>query len=114
MLAAGFVGRLKAKGVEVVAPVGSMQDTLELTSARPPFDAALLDASLDEGWTSPVAAGLDRLGVPLVLVGDQDAWNTRWMRRASCRAAGDREAHRDRLLRGRGWLQIVLARCRWF
>ena len=73
MLATDFVDRLKRNGVEVVSPVASVQDALELIGAKAPLDAALLDASLDEAWTSPIAAALERLGVPVVLITGQHA-----------------------------------------
>lgn len=73
MLATDFVGRLRAGGGVVVGPVTSVQDALELIAATLALDAALLDASLGDGWADPISAALARCGVPLVVVSGQDA-----------------------------------------
>ncbi|HEY0335246.1 MAG TPA: response regulator [Stenotrophomonas sp.] len=57
---------LEEKGVEVVGPVGSLLDAIDLVG-RQPLDAALLDINLGGDLVYPLADRLVEAGVPFVL-----------------------------------------------
>ncbi|MCQ4633975.1 hypothetical protein GB927_028345 [Shinella sp. CPCC 100929] len=57
---------LTTDGFEVLGPVGSIEDALELLHRDQP-DAAVLDVTLRDGKVTPVAVLLRSQGVPFVL-----------------------------------------------
>lgn len=57
---------LTIDGFEVLGPVGSIEDALQLLHGDQP-DAAVLDVTLRDGKVTPVAALLRSQGVPFVL-----------------------------------------------
>ena len=58
---------LSQEGVEVVGPVPSVEQALDLIQDEGPLDAALLDLNLGEGETAyPIADRLAALGVPFL------------------------------------------------
>jgi CheY-like chemotaxis protein len=60
-------GIIEEMGCEVVGPVASVHEALQLIS-RKIFDAALLDIELSGQSTRPVAARLDEQGIPVAVV----------------------------------------------
>ena len=53
-------------GAEVLGPMPSIEEALELIAASPDLDAAMLDISLHDGMSYPVADALQVRGVPFV------------------------------------------------
>ncbi len=62
---------LTTDGFEVLGPVGSIEDALQLLHREQP-DAAVLDVTLRGGKVTPVAVLLRSQGVPFVLASAED------------------------------------------
>ena len=58
---------LVQEGHEVIGPVGTLDEALQLANDEA-LDCALLDVNLDGGGVDDVAAILDRRGVPFIFV----------------------------------------------
>ncbi|HEY6645144.1 response regulator [Povalibacter sp.] len=57
---------LRDAGYEVVGPVGTLPEALDLARNRS-LDAAILDINLDGQWSVPVAVELQRRSIPFIL-----------------------------------------------
>jgi CheY-like chemotaxis protein len=71
LLAQAVARQLAQAGCEVVGPVGSVDDTLELLPAHE-LDCAIVDANLDGQFSSPVVRALAARGVPAAIVSGYD------------------------------------------
>lgn len=73
-IAADLAGSLEDIGIEVIGPVGSVEEALELVeSAGARLDAAVLDINLRNERVYPVADALAARGVPFVFTTGYDA-----------------------------------------
>ena len=66
MIAADLAYTLEDRGVEVVGPVGSVDEALALVEAEGRLDGAVLDLNLGNDRAYPVADALLARGVPFV------------------------------------------------
>ena len=64
---------LEAAGAEVVGPVGTVTEALDLLARGPAPDAALLDVNLQGEMVYPVADALRARGLPFVFTTGYDA-----------------------------------------
>jgi len=72
MIAADVSQRLQEIGVEIVGPVGSIEDALALIEAGSSIDAAVLDINLGNQRSDAVADALHAQNVPFVFVTGYD------------------------------------------
>lgn len=73
MLAQELRGELEGAGVEVLGPVPSVANALELLGREALPDAAILDVNLKGEMVFPVAQALRQQGVPFVFATGYDA-----------------------------------------
>ena len=71
-LAEAIAGGLAAAGAEVVGPVGTIDDALDLLEATAQLDGAVLDLNLHGEMAFPVADSLMELRVPFVFATGYD------------------------------------------
>ena len=71
-LADDIVRGLKEKGAEVVGPVGTIDDALDLIDETERLDAAVLDLNLRGEMAYPVADALLERGIPFVFTTGYD------------------------------------------
>lgn len=64
---------LESKGADVLGPVGSVEDALELLGENALPDAAVLDVNLGDERVFPVAAALAESHVPFVFLSGYDS-----------------------------------------
>ncbi|WP_416357723.1 response regulator [Aureimonas phyllosphaerae] len=72
--AEALTAAVRAGGGEVVGPVASVDDALNVLEGGGPVDAAILDVNLAGDKVFPVAHALRRHGVPIVFVTGYDDW----------------------------------------
>ncbi|WP_211262967.1 response regulator [Rubellimicrobium mesophilum] len=65
---------LENEGVEVLGPVATVAEALDLLRSEPGPDAAILDVFLDDEVAYPVAEVLRKCGIPFVLATNRLAW----------------------------------------
>lgn len=65
---------LRHMGAEVIGPVGSVAEALELVKAHPQLDGAVLDINLHGQMSYPVAAMLAAAGTPFLFATGYDGW----------------------------------------
>lgn len=67
LLALGLASLLEDMGCEAVGPVGQVVTALPIVT-KEPLDAVLLDIRLADETAEPIAAILDRRGIPFAIV----------------------------------------------
>jgi ActR/RegA family two-component response regulator len=72
VIASDLARALEDRGVEVVGPAGSVEDAMELIDTAE-LDGAVLDISLGEEKSYPIADELAMRGVPFVFASGYDA-----------------------------------------
>lgn len=65
-IAAGMRAEFETFGADVIGPVASIEQALELLAATPDLDAAVLDINLQDKLSYPVADALQARGIPFV------------------------------------------------
>ena len=75
MVAADLARALEDRGVDVIGPVGSIEDALELLGAEDRIDGAVLDINLRGERAYPIADALRERKVPFIFATGYDAWS---------------------------------------
>ena len=75
MLAEDLRAELERVGALVLGPVPSVAEALELVTAEPGPDVAILDINLGGEMAYPVADALRARGIPFVFATGYDAWS---------------------------------------
>ncbi|WP_245474380.1 response regulator [Mesorhizobium sp. M2A.F.Ca.ET.042.01.1.1] len=75
MIAAELARALEDRGVNVIGPVGSIEDALELLGAEDRIDGAVLDINLRGERAYPIADALREREVPFIFATGYDAWS---------------------------------------
>lgn len=65
---------LRALGADIVGPVGSVAEAIDLVRANPHLDGAVLDINLHGQMSYPVAAMLRAAGTPFLFATGYDSW----------------------------------------
>lgn len=65
---------LRAMGADVLGPVGSVAEAMDLVRANPQLDGAVLDINLHGQMSYPVAAMLMATGTPFLFATGYDSW----------------------------------------
>jgi two-component SAPR family response regulator len=73
LLAVDLARSLERFGVEVLGPVGTVQDALDLIGAEKVIDGAVLDINLNGEPVYPVAEALQKRGAPFIFASGYDA-----------------------------------------
>lgn len=74
LLAEDLRERLESQGAEVMGPVASVADALELLRDGPAPEAAILDINLQGEMVYPVADELRARGIPFLFATGYDPW----------------------------------------
>lgn len=73
LIASDLTSWLEEQGAQVLGPVPSVADALELLETDPPPDGAVLDINLGDEQVFPVADALEAAHVPFVFLSGYDA-----------------------------------------
>jgi CheY-like chemotaxis protein len=74
LIATDLARSLEDDGVEVIGPVGSIDDALKLISTEHALGGAVLDINVDGQLVYPIADALRDRRVPFVFATGYDAW----------------------------------------
>jgi ActR/RegA family two-component response regulator len=74
LIATDLARSLEDDGVDVIGPVGSIDDALKLISTEHALGGAVLDIKVDGQLAYPIADALRDRGVPFVFATGYDAW----------------------------------------
>jgi DNA-binding response OmpR family regulator len=75
MMAQDLREALESQGAEVMGPVASVADALELLRDRPAPYAAILDINLQGEMVYPVADELRAMGIPFLFATGYEPWS---------------------------------------
>ena len=71
-IAADIVRTFRADGAEIIGPVGTVEDALELVFSTPRIDGAILDINLHGEMVYPVADELASRSIPFIFATGYD------------------------------------------